>query len=189
MLPEFDLLFWQKFWPSLFSSLLVSFMFTIIITWLLYLFRKPKLEVELSIAHTGGIEKFLVFKLKNIGRTGLMVNEAQWFVYFECLFGTNRVFKTKEDLGMVIFDNGSFYQANGFNEVPCLPGSSIDLTAIEVEPSKDAPYKSFEEARFFASITTNRGTWHPSFSFKNKKIKYNDGHVIRYIYKINKVIW
>ena len=188
MLPEFDLLFWQKFWPGLFSSLLISVIFTIIITWLLYHFRKPKLDVELSIAHSGKV-KFLVFKLKNIGRTGLMVNEAQWFVYFECMSGTNRIFTAKENLGMVIFDNGAFYQASGFNEVPCLPGSSIDLTAIEVEPCKDAPYKSFDEYRFFVSITTSRGTWHPPFSFKNNKVKYNDGHVIRYVYKINKVIW
>jgi len=188
MLPEFNLLFWQKFWPSFFSSLLVTFIFTVIITWLLYHFRKPKLEVELSIGHSGGGKKFFIFKLQNHGKIGLMTNEAQWFVYFECMSGTNRVFKTEEILDQIILDHQSFYQVSGFNEVPCLPGSSIDLTTIAVWPCKDIPYKTFDEAKFYVSITTNRGSWRPSFSLKNKRIKYNDGHVVRYIYKISKVV-
>jgi hypothetical protein len=191
MLPNFNESFWASFWPGLFSSLFVAFFITFAIAWIIKQYRRPKLDVQVSIGHTAKQDKFLIFKLINIGRTGLMPQEAHWFFYFELLSERDRVFVTDEKLAMIILNNGAFYEASGFNEVPCHPGSSIDLIAIPVKPSVNFPYRSLDDVKFYCSITTNKGTWHPSFplfSFNRKKVKYDDGHVVRHVYKINKVI-
>lgn len=191
MLPNFNESFWASFWPSVFSSLLVAILITFVIAWIIKQYRGPKLDVHVSIAHIAKRDKFLLFRLINNGRTGLMPQEAHWFFYFELLSGTSRVFETDEKLAMIILNNGCFYEASGFNEVPCHPGSSIDLITIPVKASVNFPYESLDDAQFYCSITTSKGTWRPSgplFLFSRKKMKYDDGHVVRHVYKINKVI-
>jgi len=191
MLPNFNETFWISFWPGVFSSLLVAFLLTFIIASLIKQYRKPKLEIQVSIAHTAKRDKFLIFKLINLGKTGLMPQEAHWFVFFECLFGDKRVFVPEEMLGMTIMNGSAFYVASGFNEVPCHPGSSIDLVAIPVKPGENFPYESLEDAQFYCSITTSKGKWKPSvrlFSFNKRKLKHDDGHIIRDVYKITNVI-
>jgi len=191
MLPTFTEVFWTSFWSNLFSNLLAAFLITFIIAALIRYYRRPKLDVQLSIAHSVRRDKWLVFQLINKGKTSFMPHEVHWQFYFEHLSGLHSVFETDENVMGIILNNGAFWVANGFNELPCHPDSLIDLANLHVKVGENFPYAWLDEAQFYCSISTNKGTWHPSYSlFRSniKKIKYEDGPIVRHIYQIEKVI-
>ena len=184
MPPVFDQAFWANFWPSVISSLAVSFILAVVITWLLSQYKKPNLEIAVDIGHGGGGKRFLVIVLRNIGRQGLMPQEAQWFIYFEHYFMPEGPFRG------VILNNQPFWELRGFNETPVHPGSSIELISMPVKITKDFPHDWLADATFYCSITTNRGSWKPSvklFGKSVKRIRFHDGHINRDLYKIKNV--
>ncbi|MDX8387038.1 MAG: hypothetical protein R8M46_00695 [Ghiorsea sp.] len=189
MLPEFNDSFWASFWPGFISSLITALVLTGFVAWIINIIRRPKLEVELSIAHSVDGSKHLIPILKNSGKLGLMPLEAQWYFYFD-VFDFDFELKSENHM-TVIMNKCAYYEVRGFNEVPCHPGSSLRLAAIPVRLRKDFSHKKLEDASFYFAMSTSRGKWYQKESFIKKDrtyILYNDSHIVRRIFRIKNIV-
>jgi hypothetical protein len=180
--------FWKDFWPNFYSNIVSGLILTYLITLAIDWFRKPKLEVVLSIGTSTQNRKVLNFHCINTGRTGLMAGEIEWYFYF------NSAFKLQDESiswFKTFQDNQEVYELNGTSNRVCLPNSSCLLASYNVVlDTANFPYKLIDEAPFYYSLTTTKGEKPKSNIFKRDKetdFKWDSAFTKRRLFRIEKI--
>lgn len=186
--PVFDDVFWISFWPGILSSLATTIILTGFFGTIFYWLRQPKLQVIIQFLHSTRGRKSLEIKIRNTGKTSLMSQEAQWYFYFPQEFKSNN-----DGLVMTGLNGRSFYEATGFNDVPCHPGSTISLRVIDFEIDSNASIPSLDKSEFYCAISTNKGLWKPSRGIFSKCVKgypiFVDEDEVRKVFPVSKIFF